>query len=102
VTTVTVLRAVYDDPLDITGVDLISVLSRSKDALPAALGTLALPAEMEPVALPVAKASGGNGVVADELHTWPWAIQGRRMGLEIRITDGMVMGARFGTTHVEG
>jgi hypothetical protein len=47
--TVTVLRAVYDSPLDLTGVDLFSVLSRSRDALPPALGPPAQTAEMERV-----------------------------------------------------
>ncbi len=97
-----VLQAVYDHRIDISGVDLISVLSRARDTLPTVLGPLASPTQMASVTLPAARITGGNGVVAHELHSWPLAVQGRRVGLELLITDGMVMGARFGTSDGDG
>lgn len=98
-----VLRlATYDEPVDLTGLDMISVLSCARDALPGALGALAPTAAMPWSSVDRTRATAGNGLVADELHAWPWAVQGRSMGFELLIADGLVMGARFGTTHSDG
>ncbi len=99
--TVLVRRAIYETRPDLTGVDLFSMLSRARRSIPEALGPLAEPSEMPTVAVPVGQATAANGIVAHELHAWPFAVQGPRMGLELLITDGLVMGARLGTTHTD-
>jgi hypothetical protein len=95
-----VLRvATYDEVVDLMGLDMISVLSCARDALPPALDGLAPPDSMPWSSVERARATAGNGLVADELHAWPWAVQGNSMGFELLIADGLVMGVRFGTTH---
>ena len=45
------------------------------------------------------RATAANGVIGDEIHAWPWATRGPCMGIKLLPHEGMVIGARFGTTH---
>ena len=66
----------YDQPLDLLGKDLISLLTQKKSELAAVVGSMLAKSEMPTVTLPVKGITSMTGEIADEVHEWPNATQG--------------------------
>jgi hypothetical protein len=66
----------YDQPLNLLGRDLFSLLTRTKDEVAALVGRMSAKSEMPTVTLPVKAITSMTGETADEVHEWPNATQG--------------------------
>src|SRR5262245_27932638 len=88
---------VYEDRLDLTGKNLISLLDHPKADLAPFVAALAPAGWMEVVELPIleGETSATTGEVADEIHEWPHA----RLGTTFRHLRLSFLRGRLLTIH---
>ncbi len=67
----------YAEPLDLSGRDLISMLTSSKEDVSKLVGQIAAKPEMQTEELPGEYVTSMTGEVADEVHEWPNATLGQ-------------------------
>jgi hypothetical protein len=66
----------YSERIDLSGKDLISMLTRPKEEVSRLVGTMVAKSEMQTEELPGEYVTSLTGEVADEIHEWPHATLG--------------------------
>jgi hypothetical protein len=87
--------ALYDEPTDLTGQDLISLAGRSRKKVKALIPILMDPVEMQRRWSFTKKVRAANGDIADEVHEFANARQGRFRLQQILFRDGRVIELRY-------
>jgi hypothetical protein len=86
----------YEEPLDLTGKDLVSLLDHPKGEIAAIVGGMVSKSEMSARKLPIAAVTSMTGEVADEVHEWPEAHLGLKFHhLVLHFRDHRLVGFRW-------
>jgi hypothetical protein len=88
--------AKYEQPLDLTGVDLISLSGASREKVRAVMPGLREPEEMAKGWAATSQLETMTGEIADEVHIFARATQGRFRLKRILLREGEVIDLQFG------
>ena len=85
----TVSYSNHPEAMDLTGKDLMSVFGKSKDDLASATGLNFSGSSVDSISVPTEKVTSLAGEIADEIHEWPNARQGKSFtALSLHFRDG--------------
>lgn len=82
----------HPESVDLSGKDLMSVFGQTRDEVASALGLKISGGSVESICVPTQKVTSLAGEVADEVHEWPKARQGKSFhSLGLHFRDGKLI-----------